>query len=137
MIIGTYSDTYGDLLEGEWLLKLREGNPKTGFLSKLTQKGELPVKFKDWGKSWDPLTGNYTSGNIPIYVWQETYRSGWKLKSWRIGKSQEWAVVQHPEGFLLEIYLDDFLRIVLNETIDQGVIIGEFKWDSNKLYKKP
>jgi hypothetical protein len=140
MILGTYDETYGPLLEDQWLLKLREGSPKTGFLSKLTQKGELPVKFKDWGvyRSWDPATGYYASGeNLPVYVWEETYRSGWKLKKWRIGKSQEWAVMQHPEGFILEIYLTNFLDIVLNETVDQGMIVGEFKWKDNKLYKKP
>jgi hypothetical protein len=29
---------------------------------------------------------------------QETYRTGWKLISWRFGQSQNWARVRHPEG---------------------------------------
>ena len=140
MIIGTYDESYGPLLEDQWLLKLREGNPKTGFLSKLTQKGELPVKFREWGstqrynsdtKKWDVF--NTTT----VYVWQESYRSGWTLKNWRIGKSQEWAVMQHPEGFLLEIYLSNFLEVSKRDTVDFGVLRGEYKWEDNKLIRKP
>lgn len=144
MILGTYDETYGELLEDQWLLKLREDSVlewngkehvaketfKTGFLTKLTQKGKVPVKFEDWGKTYTDRTP------LPTYVWQESFRSGWKLKSWRIGQSQEWAVVKSPEGFTLEIYLTNFLEIVLNESVDQGVIVGEFKWESNKLIKK-
>jgi hypothetical protein len=140
MILGTYDESYGPLLEDQWLLKIREGNPKTGFLSKLTKKGEIPVKFNEWAstqtyntetRKWD------VSYNTTVYVWQESYRSGWTLKNWRIGKSQEWAVMQHPEGFLLEIYLSNFLEVSLKDTADFGVLRGEYKWEDNRLYKKP
>jgi hypothetical protein len=130
MIIGTYDESYGPLLEDQWLLKLREGNPKSGFLSKLTQKGALPVKFEDWGKTYTDRTP------LTTYVWQETYRSGWILKNWRIGKSQEWAVMQHPDGFLLEIYLSNFLEVSKRDTVDFGVLRGEYKWEDNKLIRK-
>lgn len=56
MIIGTYDESYGELREDEFLLKIREANQyklKTGFLTKLTKKGEVPVKFKDWGRHWN------------------------------------------------------------------------------------
>jgi hypothetical protein len=130
MILGTYDESYGPLLEDQWLLKLREGNPKSGFLSKLTQKGALPVKFEDWGKTYTDRTP------LTTYVWQETYRSGWTLKNWRIGKSQEWAVMQHPDGFLLEIYLSNFLEVLKQDTADFGVLRGEYKWEDNKLIRK-
>jgi hypothetical protein len=140
MILGTYDESYSPLLEDQWLLKIREGNPKTGFLSKLTKKGEIPVKFNEWAstqtyntetRKWD------VSYNTTVYVWQESYRSGWTLKNWRIGKSQEWAVMQHPEGFLLEIYLSNFLEVSLKDTVDFGVLRGEYKWEDNKLIRKP
>lgn len=139
MILGTYDETYGPLLEDQWLLKLREGSHKTGFLSKLTQKGALPVKFEDWNstQSYNQETRKWdVAKDTTVYVWQETYRSGWALKRWRIGKSQEWAVMQHPEGFLLEIYLSNFLEVSKQDTVDFGVLRGEYKWEDNKLIRR-
>lgn len=144
MILGTYDESYGELREDEYLLKLRDdyewdwdgekhqvkNSYKTGFLTKLTKKGELPKAFDYWGTQSVPYS------KLTVYVWQESFRSGWKLKSWRIGKSQEWAKVQHPDGFLVEIYLSNFLEIVLDATMDQGVLVGEYKWEANKLIKK-
>lgn len=135
MILGTYHESYGELLEDQWLFKSTERNRRDGdymscFLTKLTQKGQLPVKFADWGKS-------YPKYEPPItYVWQETFRSGWRLQSWRIGMSQEWAVIQNPEGYELEIYLDNFLELVKENTIECGMLIGKFKWSHNKLIKE-
>lgn len=141
MILGTYDETYGPLLEDQWLLKLRNDYPiKTGFLSKLTQKGALPVKFEDWNstQSFNQETRKWEgTKDTTTYVWQESYRSGWALKRWRIGKSQEWAVMQHPEGFFLEIYLTNFLEILKQDTVDFGVLRGEYKWEDNKLIRKP
>ena len=37
----------GQLEESEFLLKIREED-NTGFMTKLTQKGEVPVKFSEW-----------------------------------------------------------------------------------------
>jgi hypothetical protein len=146
MILGTYDETYGELLEDQWLLKLRddvqygwdgkkhfaEKTYKTGFLTKLTKKGELPKAFEAWGGPQYGVSGH----DLPIYVFQETYRSGWSLVSWRFGKSQNWARMRHPEGFHLEIYLDDLLNVIKNDSLDQGVIVGEYKWCDNKLIKK-
>ena len=141
MILGTYDETYGPLLEDQWLLKLRNDYPnKTGFLSKLTQKGALPVKFEDWNstQSYNRETGKWdVTKDTTTYVWQENYRSGWTLKNWRIGKSQEWAVVKHPEGFLLEIYLTNFLEILKQDITVFGVLSEEYKWEDNKLIRKP
>lgn len=145
MILGTYDETYGDLLEDQWLLKLREddvreldgkkwvfkGTRKTGFFSKLTQKGAIPKPFAEWGGTRHGESGK----DLPVYVFQETYRTGWKLLSWRFGQSQNWAVMRHPEGFTLEIYLNNFLDVVKETAMDQGVIAGAYKWENNKLIR--
>ena len=69
------------LKEDEFLLKLWDkadsgllhesyykDEPVFGFLTKLTKKNELPKSFVDWGRR-----------DIPMYVHEEYYRSGWKL----------------------------------------------------------
>lgn len=134
------------LAENEFLLKLRDDSfrpwnvekekydePvhfKTGFLTKLTKKRELPKAFESWGAT------TYGGPKPTMYVWREDYRRGWKLKSWRIGQSQEWAKVQHPDGFQVEIYLSNFLEIALDATMEHGVLVGEYRWEDNKLIKK-
>jgi hypothetical protein len=143
MILGTYHETYGELLENQWLLKLRDDSEwngktwvpnafKTGFLSKLTKKGELPKSFLDWGGTRYGESGR----DLPIYVFHEDYRTGWKLISWRFGQSQNWARARHPEGFVVEIYLNNFLDVVKSSTIDEGVILEPYMWSDNRLIKK-
>jgi hypothetical protein len=128
------------LQENEYLLKVRPAiprypnEPETGFLSKLTQKGELPKAFTDWGKAYDYVKREYTT-DPPIQIHTEDFRGGWQLESWRFGQSQNWASVITPEGWTVEIYLSHFLDIVKNNTIINGVILGEFKWEANKLIK--
>lgn len=116
------------LEENEYLLKMRlqygYDSYLTGFMTKLTKKGELPVAFKNWGDEG-------------IYVINETYRFGWEIISWRIGLSQSWARVKHPDGFTLEVYLHDLLGVIKNNTVINGAIQGEFLWQGNKLIKKP
>ena len=41
-----------------------------------------------------------------------------------------------PDGFILEIYLSSYLKIILNNTIINCVLQGEFKWYENTLIKK-
>jgi hypothetical protein len=117
----------------EYLLKIRPSGlssvPDTGFLAKLTQKGQLPKSFDEWG------TNYHQRDKLPTIVHTETFSSGWKLLSWRFGQSQNWARVVHPKGFTLEIYLQQFLEIMQNNTIIHGKIQGEFKWQDNKLIK--
>ena len=117
----------GDILgEDEYLLKIRSDN--TGFLTKLTKKGELPKSFIDWN--------DYSPHRIlPIHIVKEIFTSGWKLESWRFGTSQNWATIWHPMGFKVEIYLSDFLRIIQKNDIHKGELIGAFKWQENKLIK--
>jgi hypothetical protein len=144
MIVREYKE--GDILkENEYLLKLRQdevyhsdkhawslANHKTGFLTKLTKKGELPVAFRNWGGKRYGESGV----NHPIYVFEETYTRGWKIMSWRFGQSQNWATVLHPEGFTVEIYLQQLLEVIKENTVDEGVLMGKFKWEDYKLIKQ-
>lgn len=120
--------------ENEYLLKIREdkawSNHKTGFLTKLTQKGEIPSSFESWGTSYPNFE------KLPIFVFEEKFRKGWKLCSWRFGQSQNWASLITPEGFTLEIYLNQFLKIIQENTLVNGEIQGEFMWKKNELIKK-
>ena len=131
-------DLPAKLKENEYLLKIRPSqesypNPPTGFLAKYTQKGELQKSFDDWGVNIYP--GRPIPDPLPIALHTEVFKSGWKLFGWRFGKSQNWAEMVHPDGFILEIYLTNFLDIVQENVITFGVLEGEFKWEKNKLIK--
>jgi hypothetical protein len=131
-----YKEGY-ELKEGEYLLKIRppqacwqnEISLPTGFMTKFNKDGSVPVNFKSWGH-------RYGEDVLPILVFKETFREGWKLRSWRFGKSQQWASLVHPDGFTVEIYLSQFLDIVKEFTIIKGEIQGEFKWEDNRLISK-
>lgn len=120
--------------ENQYLLKIRPADKytsETGFLVKFNKDGSIPKAFKEWGVSrYQPTEA------LPTYIFEETFRKGWRLEKWRFGMSQNWATVIHPEGFTVEIYLQDFLNIAKNNIIKKGEIIGEFKWEANKLVKK-
>ncbi len=122
------------LLDNEYLLKIRSDN--TGFMSKLTKKEELPKAFDSWNEhTWSSVI------DLPIKVIEEDYRKGWKIDigsrydMYRIGKSQQWVKLTHPLGFKLEIYLESFFTDVL-PYMQNGVILGEWKWVGNKIEKK-
>ena len=126
-----YSEGYV-LEKDEYLLKIRYNGlniANTGFLSKFTQKGQFPKAFDEWGTSY------YNKEKLPTYIHRETFKSGWKLLSWRFGQSQNCAKIVHPDGFTLEIYLQQFLEIMQKNTVINGEIQGEFKWEDNKLIK--
>jgi len=127
------------LKENEYLLKIRpeekgSKTPPSGFLAKYTQKGEVPKSFDEWGVNY------YWNGPVPdplpINLHIEDFKPGWKLFGYRFGKSQNWVEMIHPDGFILEIYMTNFLDIVEENVVDHGVIEGEFKWERNKLIKK-
>jgi len=135
-----YSPGY-ELKENEYLLKIRPEDRwhsvPTGFIAKLTKKGEVPEAFKKWGTEQRYKDGKWGwSDPLPTYIMEETFSSGWKLQSWRFGQSQNWASLIHPFGFTLEIYLQQFLEILKTTTVVNGEIQGEFKWEANKLIKK-
>lgn len=131
-----------ELKENEYLLKIR---PKcltangydTGFLTKYTQKGLIPRAFDMWGVNQYYNQPNQPADEpLPITLHIEDFKSGWEIVAWRFGMSQNWATMKHPNGFTLEIYLDNLLGIAKTNTIENGVLIGEFKWEGNRLIKK-
>lgn len=125
----------GDFLqENEWLLKIRPPrNPKypnTGFLTKLTQKGKLPMKFEDWNYGWWEHDNH---GKLPIYIFKEEYNTGWKIFGSRFGESQNWAIMIHPLGFTLEIHMNEFIDLLEKITVINGELQGKFRWNKTKL----
>jgi hypothetical protein len=122
------------LNEDEYLLKIRpkeyncNGIP-TGFITKYNKDGSMPKSFIEWGQMYGkPI-------ELPTTLHIESFKSGWEIVSWRFGMSQNWATMKHPDGFTLEIYLDNLLDIVKSSTIENGVLIGEYKWENRKLIK--
>lgn len=122
------------LEEDEFLLKIREypssHYPNVGFLSKFTQKGEIPKSFENWGTSY------HQQIKLPTYVVKEIFKHGWRVYNYRSGKSQDWAKLIHPDGYTIEIYLSNFFDIIKENDIKDGYIIGKFKWDNHKLIKE-
>jgi len=125
----------GPLAENEFLLKVftfkraridNEDFLRSGFLTKLTQKGDVPVKFKEWKKYFDP---------IPITIHTEIPRSGWKIIGFRGGESQNWAVVLHPLGFTVEIYMKHLIDLLQEVTAIDGFIQAELTWEYAKLIR--
>ena len=130
--------TIGRVLEeDEYLLKIKDYEIgcqiSSGFFTKLTQKNELPKAFDNW--KFD-INRPLSSTKLPVYVFKETFRKGWKLFNWRFGESQNWASLIHPEGFTIEIKLQNFLNIVKNDTIIGGELQSEYKWIYGDLIKK-
>jgi len=95
-----YEEGY-KLADNEYMLKVNCG---TGFITKFNQNGSMPKAFDTWGEGWK------SEVKLTTYLFEETYRKGWKINDWRFGMSQNWAEVMHPEGFTLEIYLDQLFR---------------------------
>lgn len=125
---------YGEpLAENEYLLKIRDngkGYAKTGFLAKLTQKGKMPAAFEGWGRKYPSYD------DLPIFVFEEKFRSGWKLNGWRFGQSQNWASLLTPEEFTVEVYMDHFLEFVQENTLVNGEIMANVMWKQHKLVKQ-
>lgn len=117
-----------ELAEDEYLLKVYQNK---GFLCKFTKKGIPPKPFSDWGNY------SYSQPNpeppLTTYIYKNEYLTGWKFNHFRIGESQNWVGIKHPKGFTLEIYLDNFTRIIERYYIKCGVIAGRFKWVSHEL----
>jgi hypothetical protein len=125
------------LKTSEWLLKVSVNNAepdplrrKKGFLTKLTKKGEIPEAFKMWPEAW---RGH--NEVVPSKVHKEEFAEGWMVLGYRRGGSQDWAVLRHPKGFTLEIYLVDFMNMLPNITVEDGRLLGMFKWIGNDLMR--
>lgn len=119
-----YTEGY-ELKDNEYLLKIEGyGTPSGGFLTKFNKDGTIPVAFQKWG--------NYPT-EVPIYIHIEEAKRGWRLHKFRIGKSQNWAVLIHPDGFTVEIYLTNFLDILKKDVMRNCELEDSYKWESNKL----
>ncbi len=130
----------GDKLEeDQFLLKVcshYHSNTEKGFLTKFNKDGTIPKAFLNWG-GHTSKTGTWNPGNSnSIYVFDEYFRSGWEIVGYRSGASRVWCQVKHPEGFILEVYLNNLFTIISENIISNGIILGEFKWEDNKLIKK-
>lgn len=128
-----YKEGY-ELKDDEYLLKVHthkfeSGGIPTGFLTKFNKDGSMPVAFKNWPGYYQKLGDT----ELPVTIHSETFKEGWKVFSWRFGQSQNWARMIHPNGFTLEIYLTNFLDLMLSNVIMNGKIQGKFKWEANKL----
>ena len=126
------------LLVDEYLLKV-DPKDNMGFLSKLSSKGTVNKSFDEWRatQKYDyTLKRLVFTYKLPIVVHKETFKKGWELVNWRFGMSQNWAVVKHPDGFLIEVYLHDLLEVFKKDTVINCKLQGEYKWEKNKLIKK-
>jgi len=138
-----YEEGY-KLKDNEYLLKVRpNGNqamwPGTGFLTKFNKDGSMPVAFKEFGRNiylvHNPTNSIVDTSALPIQIVEEVPRRGWKLFAWRIGQSQEWATLIHPDGYTVEVYLKNFLEIIKDNVVNHGEIMAEFRWQDRKLVK--
>jgi len=135
-----YEEGY-ELTDNEYLFKYKPNS--MGFITKLNKDGSIPKAFTEWNE--------WGVGICPIYIHTEEPREGWEIVNIRIGKSQYWAILRHPLGFCLEIYLTDLINLItgntnthtygginvdkLNIPIDVigSKLKGKFAWYQNKL----
>lgn len=130
------------LNENQWLLKVRN-NDNVGFLTKLTQKNELPKAFAEWSVIDIVKDEGLISWNRQkiedIFIVDEDFSDGWTISiskdSYRIGKSQQWVKLIHPLGFILEITMDNFFTDVLSY-INLGKLTGKYKWVGNSVERQ-
>jgi len=115
------------LKEDEMLLKIRTSD-NYAFLTGLNKDGSVPKAFEDWHDG-------YYSHATPIetQIVKEYPREGWEIIGWRSGKSQTWVVVKHPNGFLLEIRMENFMNQVLPFVSEGKKITGKWKWVKNYI----
>lgn len=140
----------GQVLEDdEFLFKLENvenkdlKRPRKVFLSKLTQKGEIPKCMIKWGNGWEIIDktkinswDNIKTVYPEIYIHKEENSNNWKIHGYRAGKSQDWVILEHPKGFLIEIYMSNFFKILKNDTIINGKLKQCYSWKGYKLIKK-
>ena len=120
-----------ELKENEWLLKVdKEFEVEAedfncigkGFMTKLNKDGSIPVNFLEWNQ------------DVGYEVHKEDYSYGWKLVSFRSGKSQNWVILQHPKGFTVEVRAYPFITCTLrNIDIVRGEIMQRCKWNDKIL----
>lgn len=124
-------DGVSPLGENDFLLRV---SGDTGFLTKLNKDGSVPKALIAWRKGWgDPVP---SLEELDIIIHRESFRQGWKLVSFRGGESQNWAILRHPIGFLVEVHVRNFIKLLQHTTIVNGELQGRFKWDYSQLISK-
>lgn len=125
------------LQENEYLARFgankvpeKEDETDYSFLTKYTLKGEIPKAFLSWRNQWN------AHKVVKIFIHTEEFKSGWKFLRGRFGESQNWAVLVHPNNFLIEVYLDDFFELLETTTMINCELQGKFKWHDKKLIKE-
>lgn len=128
-------DLTSKLAENEYLLRVNSFGD-TGYLSKLNKDGSINKNFIKWDNfgyshgSFGPL---HDVSELDIMVHEENFNEGWGFVDFRAGKSHSWVVLKHPLGFNLEIYLEEFNKLVPKITIINGNLQGKFKWEYGRL----
>lgn len=118
-----------ELEQDEYLFKQYNN---TGYLTKLNKDGSVPIKFLEWNS-----TNRYIARpELKIQLRKEVFREGWKIEGSRYGESQNWAILKHPDGFTVEIYMNNLINLLKEIEVKNGTLIGEFKWEYSKLIKK-
>ena len=115
-----------ELKDDEYLLKIYDRSSSAasyilGFMTKLNKDGTVPKAFE----RWQP---NYRDTVKDTFIMTETFKPGWKVHSYRTGKSQDWVKLVHPDGFIIEVYMEDFFEILADTSIIDSEIMGSFKW---------
>lgn len=128
-------DSLGD---NEYLLRVEDD---IGYLSKLNKDGSVSKNFIKWRNYgvWNSKTSKTEitkESELDIMIHRESFSSGWKFVSFRGGESQDWAVLKHPLGFEVEVYIHTFIDMIQDHTIINGVLQGQFKWSYSKLVCK-
>jgi hypothetical protein len=136
-------DMSSPLKEDEYLLRVENEisyrtniKKSIGFLSKLNKTGKINKNFTKWRNWNNHEEGNRSDNELDIMVHKETFAKGWKFISFRGGESQDWARLQHPLGFELEVYINTFIDMVQDITIINGELQGKFKWSYSKLIQE-
>lgn len=127
-------DLKSPLKEDEYLLRIEEG---TGFLTKLNKDGTVSKNFTKWrNRSYGWSDDTKSPEELDIMVHKETFSKGWKFVSFRGGESRDWAILEHPLGFQLEVYVSPFIDLIQKITIINGELQGKFKWTYSELIQE-
>lgn len=98
-----------------------------GFLAKLNKGNKLPPKpFIDWGGR----------KNLEVNIVEQNLRKGWRVADYRRGTSADWIVVEHPDGYELEIKTWDFIELLNKVTVTKGLIKEALRWEEGELKLK-
>lgn len=109
----------------EYLCKIAEDG--IGFITKYNKDGSVPKSFDTWRETY------HNKKKLPTFIHSEDFKQGWEVVGYRTGKSQDWAEVKNPAGFILEIYLKNFFDIIEDVSVINKVFQHNLKWENKRL----